>query len=606
MKKNRNEMVAAAVGRYLKGRQYMDCDSFKKADVKLQQSVADYALNGTVASETGAKNVLSYSPVNKDAQAVEQQFSKLKNFIADACEPFKSELTFMLFPVFVHLYLELISNGQKSSAQKFHNRHRSTFQSSDQYRLIMDMLPSITSASDVPSHPHVKEFRENKYSVKLSDDSLEYVLNFLRDSDNLILLQVFNLHIDIDVQLAHEKMNGDAQALGLQQQLVSSSTAARAGSADNKQAPSIEHCKESLTSLRQAIKNVKEGAPCIPSICLYTVNDRLSGLCSASQVEDGSLLACGFEDSSIRLWSLLPRPLRTDPPDVDISRVRLYCDDDEMGHCGAPQESDSRLLRGHRGPVYDLDFLPGKELMLSCSEDTTVRAWSLKTHSNVSIYRGHSYPVWDLDVGPLGLYFATASKDSTAKIWTLERTYPLRILAGHNMDVDCVKFHPNSNYVATGSSDRCLRLWSVQDGRVVRSLPAHRGTIFALAFSPDGQLLASAGEDRGIKVWDLGSSSLLKELRGHTDAVYSISFSRDGSVLASGGAEPLVHLWDLRRSVGSSPSDADPNGHMSPEHLASFPTSTSALHLVRYAPRNLLTLAGSAAAGTGADISSIS
>lgn len=605
MKKNRNEMVAAAVRRYLKGRQYMDCDSSKKADVRLQQSVADFALNGTVASETGAKNVLSYSPVNKDAQAVEQQFSKLKNFIADACEPFKSELTFVLFPMFVHLYLELVSNGQKSSAQKFHSRHRSTFQSSEQYRTITDILPSITSASDVPSHPHVKEFRENKYSVKLSDDCLEYVLNFLRDSDNLILLQVFNLHIDIDVQFSHEKINGDAQGVGLQQHLGSSTTA-RGSSADSKQAPSVEHCKDSLTSLRQAIKNVKEGPPCIPSICLYTVNDRLSGLCSVSQAEDGSLLACGFEDSSIRLWSLLPRPLQTIQPDVDVSRVRLYCDADEMDHCNSPQESDSKVLRAHSGPVYGLDFVPGKEVMLSCSEDTTVRAWSLKTHSNVAIYRGHSYPIWDIDVGPFGLYFATASKDSTAKIWTLERTYPLRILAGHNMDVDCVKFHPNSNYVATGSSDRCLRLWSVQDGRVVRSLPSHRGTIFALAFSPDGQLLASAGEDRGIRVWDLGSSTMLKELRGHTDAVYSISFSRDGSVLASGGAEPLVHLWDLRRSVGSSPSDADPNGHMSPEHLASFPTSTSALHMVRYAPRNLLTLAGSVAAGTGADISSIS
>ncbi|KAH6935987.1 hypothetical protein HPB50_012076 [Hyalomma asiaticum] len=502
MKKNRNEMVAAAVRRYLKGRQYMDCDSSKKADVRLQQSVADFALNGTVASETGAKNVLSYSPVNKDAQAVEQQFSKLKNFIADACEPFKSELTFVLFPMFVHLYLELVSNGQKSS-----------------------------------------------------------------------------------VQFSHEKINGDAQGVGLQQHLGSSTTA-RGSSADSKQAPSVEHCKDSLTSLRQAIKNVKEGPPCIPSICLYTVNDRLSGLCSVSQAEDGSLLACGFEDSSIRLWSLLPRPLQTIQPDVDVSRVRLHCDADEMDHCNSPQESphpkanvlfhfssDSKVLRAHSGPVYGLDFLPGKEVMLSCSEDTTgnydfhvfphaVRAWSLKTHSNVAIYRGHSYPIWDIDVGPFGLYFATASKDSTAKIWTLERTYPLRILAGHNMDVDCVKFHPNSNYVATGSSDRCLRLWSVQDGRVVRSLPSHRGTIFALAFSPDGQLLASAGEDRRIRVWDLGSSTMLKELRGHTDAVYSISFSRDGSVLASGGAEPLVHLWDLRRSVGSSPREWDKKDYL--------------------------------------------
>lgn len=598
-------MVAAAVGRYLKGRQYMDCDSFKKADLKLQQSVNDFVLNGTVASETGSKNVISYSPVNKDAQAVEQQFSRLKSFVADACEPFKSELTYILFPVFVHLYLELICNGHKASAQKFHNRHRSTFQSSDQYRTITDMLPSITSASDVPSYPHVKEFRENKYSVKLSDDSLEYVLNFLKDGDNLILLQIFNLHIDIDVQLHHDKMNGEAQLAGSLQHLGATPAASKGNSADPKTASSTEHSKDALSSLRQAIKKVKEGAPCIPSICLYAVNDRLSGLCSASQADDGSLLAGGFEDSSIRLWSLLPRPLRSEPTEVDVRRVRLYCDADETEHSNSTEENDSKLLQGHSGPVYGLDFLPGNEVMLSCSEDTTVRAWNLRTHTNVAIYRGHSYPVWDIDVGPLGLYFATASKDTTAKIWTLERTYPLRMLAGHNMDVDCVKFHPNSNYVATGSSDRCLRLWSVQDGRVVRSLPAHRGTIFALAFSPDGQLLASAGEDRRIKVWDLGSASVLKELRGHTDSVYSLSFSRDGSVLASGGAEPLVHLWDLRRATAasSSPGDTDTNGHMSPEHLASFPTFTSALHMVRYAPRNLLTLAGSAAAGYANDIS---
>ncbi|CAN8003045.1 unnamed protein product [Ixodes pacificus] len=179
-----------------------------------------------------------------------------------------------------------------------------------------------------------------------------------------------------------------------------------------------------------------------------------------------------------------------------------------------------------------------------------------------------------------------------------------RALIGLCIAAQCVKFHPNCNYLATGSSDRCLRLWSVQEGRVVRTLPSHRGTIFALAFSPDGQLLASAGEDRRIKVWDLGSSSLLKELRGHTDAVYDLSFNRDGSLLASGGAEPLVRLWDLRRSTAPSASDTD--SHTSPEHLASFPTATSALHMVRYASHNLLTLVGSALAASSAPRSSSS
>ncbi|KAM7282074.1 TAF5-like RNA polymerase II p300/CBP-associated factor-associated factor 65 kDa subunit 5L [Ixodes scapularis] len=136
-----------------------DCDSFKKTDLKLQQSVSDLVLSGVVAAETGTKNLFSFSAISKDASSIDQQFTKFKNFVSEASEPFKSELSFVLFPIFVHLYLELVSNGQKSLAQKFHGRHRGMFQSSDQFRVVVDMLPNISSASDVPSHPQIKEFK---------------------------------------------------------------------------------------------------------------------------------------------------------------------------------------------------------------------------------------------------------------------------------------------------------------------------------------------------------------------------------------------------------------------------------------------------------------
>ncbi|XP_064480248.1 TAF5-like RNA polymerase II p300/CBP-associated factor-associated factor 65 kDa subunit 5L [Ornithodoros turicata] len=588
MKKNRSEMVASAVGRYLKGRQYMDSDSFKKSDLRLQQSLHDLALNTTIASETGTRNLVRYGCISKDATAIDHQFSSLKTFIADASEPFKSQLTFILFPAFVHLYLELINGGHKGSAQKFHARYRHMFQPQEQYRSVVDALPNVTSPSDVPAHPQVKEFRENKYSLRLSDDCLEYLLQFLKDSDHMILLQVVSLHIDIDVQVYPERTNG-AAAPGLLPKVEK--LAGNQESNKNKEA--------TVLSLKQVIKKVRDGPPCLPSVCLYAVSQGTSGLCSAAQQSNGSLLACGFENSSVRLWNLQSQPLVSDTQNVDVSKVFLACDTDRFKDEENENflgERDHKVLRGHAGPVYGLDFMPQLDILLSCSEDTTVRAWNLKTHSSVAIYQGHSAPIWSLDVGPMGLYFATASKDNSARIWTLERTYPLRILAGHNMDVDCVKFHPNSNYVATGSSDRCVRLWSVQEGRLVRSLPAHRGAIFALAFSPNGQYLASAGEDRRIKVWDLASASLLKELRGHTDAVYSLSFSCDSAVLASGGAEPQVRLWDLRKTSASHASAAD--SHNSPELMASLPSTTSALHLVRYATHNLLTLVGTVAAQT--------
>lgn len=137
-----------------------------------------------------------------------------------------------------------------------------------------------------------------------------------------------------------------------------------------------------------------------------------------------------------------------------------------------------RTFLGHNGPVYRCSYSPDKTMMLSCSEDTTIRLWSLHTWTCVVVYRGHQFPIWDIRFSPHGHYFATCSHDKTARLWATDNNQPLRIFVGHYSDVDvcvvvsckfvyhccclklsffqCVLFHPNSNYIATGSSDRTV------------------------------------------------------------------------------------------------------------------------------------------------------
>jgi transcription initiation factor TFIID subunit 5 len=57
--------------------------------------------------------------------------------------------------------------------------------------------------------------------------------------------------------------------------------------------------------------------------------------------------------------------------------------------------------------VYGLAFIPGTDFLISCSEDTTLRAWDCKSGVNKALYRGHTYPVWSVDVDRLGLSIAT-------------------------------------------------------------------------------------------------------------------------------------------------------------------------------------------------------
>lgn len=95
-----------------------------------------------------------------------------------------------------------------------------------------------------------------------------------------------------------------------------------------------------------------------------------------------------------------------------------------------------RSLFGHSGPICAISFSPDRTLLLTSSEDTTIRLWSLQIWTCVVVYKGHMFPVWDIKFSPLGYYFASASNDRTARLWATDHYQPLRVFAGHFSDVD--------------------------------------------------------------------------------------------------------------------------------------------------------------------------
>lgn len=252
-----------------------------------------------------------------------------------------------------------------------------------------------------------------------------------------------------------------------------------------------------------------------------------------------TLVAGGFAESYVRVWSLDGSPLKSAIPSENI-----------------PSVPKSRRLVGHSGPVYGVTFSPDRKYLLSCSEDKSVRLWSMDTYTGLVVYRGHDAPVWSVAFGPFGHYFATASHEHTARLWSCDHIYPLRIFAGHVSDVDTVTFHPNSSYVFTGSSDKTVRMWDIQSGNSVRLFTGHTAPVTTLAVSPNGQWLASAGEDSMIMLWDIASGKRIKTMRGHgRTSIYSLSFSAEGEILVSGGADLTVRCWDA--AYGTSAATAD-------------------------------------------------
>lgn len=89
---------------------------------------------------------------------------------------------------------------------------------------------------------------------------------------------------------------------------------------------SILQNEAALDLLQDSIKRVKDGPPSLTTICFYAFYNTEQLLNTAEISPNSKLLAAGFDNSCVKLWSLRSRKLKSEPHLVDVSRIRLACD----------------------------------------------------------------------------------------------------------------------------------------------------------------------------------------------------------------------------------------------------------------------------------------
>ncbi|MEP4275125.1 MAG: cytochrome C, partial [Roseibium sp.] len=151
--------------------------------------------------------------------------------------------------------------------------------------------------------------------------------------------------------------------------------------------------------------------------------------------------------------------------------------------------------------------------------------------------KGHGGPVMDIDVSLDSGAVATASFDNSVGLWTGRSP---RWLEGHAAAVKVVRFVDENRIVSAGD-DNDLLLWDLPGGAAVR-LKGHTAKVAGLAVSPGRDLIASASWDARLGLWPVNGGAP-EFLSGHTAGVNAAAFSRDGKRLYSGSVDGSVRLW---------------------------------------------------------------
>ncbi len=201
--------------------------------------------------------------------------------------------------------------------------------------------------------------------------------------------------------------------------------------------------------------------------------------------------------------------------------------------------------------------LDGRPVVISGSEDRSVRDWDLATGAPMGDpLTGNTKPVnavaaAELDRRPVVI---SGSDDRSVRVWDLATGAPVGDpLTGHTSPVHAVAAAELDGrpVVISGSQDRSVRVWDLATGRPVGDpLTGHTGWVCAVAAAElDGRpVVISGSDDRSVRVWDLATGAPIGQpLTGHTSWVRAVAAAElDGRpVVISGSEDRSVRVWDL-------------------------------------------------------------
>ncbi len=304
---------------------------------------------------------------------------------------------------------------------------------------------------------------------------------------------------------------------------------------------------------------------------LHSLGSHAGWVTSISFSPDGCLLASGSTDRTARIWDIKRghclNILGQHDDEVwavefspDGELLASGCDDRKIRLWHVNSGELFQALTGHQSWVLSVKFMQvngedssvscqghkaRKDLLVSCSDDSTVKTWDIEAGECDRTFESIGSSIRSIAVSTCGQFIAGGDEDYRVHLWDTNTGQCIKTFEGHTNRVFSVAFDFRSKFVASGAHDQTVKIWDLKQGDCVNTLQGHDSWVFSVAFSPRENLLASGGHCQLVKLWNPETGQCLKTLQGHTNQVLSVAFSPNSNVLVSGGRDRTLKLWHI-------------------------------------------------------------
>jgi COMPASS component SWD3 len=337
-----------------------------------------------------------------------------------------------------------------------------------------------------------------------------------------------------------------------------------------------------FSQIATATENLNRTDKSIQLVHTLTEHDSpIFGIKALTIAPDGRTLVSGARDGKIILWNLQTGERLGEwlADKEGVETIAIDRDGKMLVSGGIDRQikvwsyPDGKLLHeisGHSAPISKVIIVAepttNRQLIISTSDDRTIRIWDLSTYRAVGTLDGITGYAADLIITPDRRYAIASEKqgigDNTTpkiQIWDwYQRKKIVRTIPLPESGFSPLAVTPDSKYLIGGSFGQLtgrnsaintLKLWQIATGKLNYEFPDNVESIESLVVSKDGKLLVCGTYDGKVKVWDLSTRKLLSETKSYGKPIVKLTISNDGHTLVGGLEDGRISIWQLGNFV---------------------------------------------------------
>jgi WD40 repeat protein len=199
-----------------------------------------------------------------------------------------------------------------------------------------------------------------------------------------------------------------------------------------------------------------------------------------------------------------------------------------------------QLLRRFDQPGRAVALSPDGGLLAVAGTNTGITVWNTATGQRLRDWPTTN-SVWSVNFSPDGRKLISTDWSSDVSIWKINDDTPV-ILSGNHLHVWSASYSGDGKTIVTTSSDQTARLWDAHTLKQKSVLRGHSSEVWCAAFSPDGKLLATGGKDRNVMLWTGRAAHPQNEFPHDMD--FRPIFSPDGKWLVTVNPAGGNSMWN--------------------------------------------------------------